>query len=311
MFFLRKYAYLILGLVPFVFACQRQENQPNSENQTIEMESQEIDWQGHRGARGLLPENTIPAFLKAMEYPIKTLELDVVISRDGQVVISHEPWMSPEICQGPDQEAIPEAETPVYKIFQMDYAQIREFDCGQHHPRFPEQQSVVVAKPLLSEMIDTVEQYCQATGRELPYYNIEIKSNPKWDGSLTPAPEAFAPLVLAVIKEKGISDRVCIQSFDVRSLEEVHRLAPEMTTAYLVESPGSIQAKLDLLTYVPPIYSPYFKLLTKVTIDEIHEKGMKVIPWTVNETEEMEQLLKMGADGIITDYPNRIPNSRE
>lgn len=305
-----KYFSFIFFVGLLFFACQRQERTSEGEDQNDDMQRTEIDWQGHRGARGLLPENTIPAFLKALEYPIQTLELDVVISRDQQVVVSHEPWMSPEICRTPEGEEIEERESPLFKIIELDYAEIKQFDCGQKHSRFPEQTPTTVAKPRLTDMIETIENYCRENNRKLPYYNIEIKSQEKWDDILTPKPEEFARLVLAVISQKGIQNRTCIQSFDVRSLEAVHAQNPDITTAYLVESPGNIQSKLDLLSYVPSIYSPYYKLLTKATVDEIHSKEMKVIPWTVNETEEMEQLLEMGVDGIITDYPNRIPVSR-
>lgn len=271
------------------------------------MTSKSIDWQGHRGARGLLPENSIPAFLEALQYPITTLELDVVISKDSQVVISHEPWLSPDICVRPDGGEIPEAEPPAYPILKLDYDEIKAFNCGQQAPGFPEQQPMVVAKPLLAVMIDSVEQYCRENKRELPHYNIEIKSQEEWDDQLTPAPERFAALLLALLTDKGIADRTCIQSFDVRSLEAVHRQAPEMTTAYLVGTPGSIEAKLGMLSYQPPIYSPYYQLLTEATVAELHKKDMQVIPWTVNDPETMRQLLEMGVDGIITDYPNRIP----
>lgn len=305
MFFLRKY--ILLSLVLGLFSCQETVREANNNEVKNKMDNRQIDWQGHRGARGILPENTIPAFLEALKYPIKTLELDVVISKDQQVVVSHEPWLSPEICVQPDGAAIPESEPPAFPILSMDYAEIKNFNCGQQASRFPEQKAMEVAKPLLSDMIDAVENYCREQDRDLPYYNIEIKSRPEWDNELTPVPEEFAALLLAVLTEKGITDRTCIQSFDVRSLEAVHRQAPDMTTAYLIEGAGSVASKMEKLSFTPIIYSPYYKLLTEAVVSEIHERGMQVIPWTVNDTETMRQLLTMGVDGIITDYPNRIP----
>ena len=300
-----KACFVVLILLTFS-SCQ-----PNASSDTqIEMEtptSKKMDWQGHRGARGLVAENTIPAFLKALEYPIQTLELDVVVTKDSLVLVSHEPWMSAEICKQPNGYAIYPAEQENFKILEMDYETIKTFNCGLKHSRFPEQEPIEVHKPLLSEMIDAVETYCKEKGRDLPNYNIEIKSQPEWDNHFTPEPIVFATLVLDVIKEKGIANRTCIQSFDVRSIEAVHKLDPNITQAYLVETPGNVEQKLSLLSFQPEIYSPYYPLLNKNILDTLHQKGMKVIPWTVNETTEMEKLVKMGVDGIITDYPNRIP----
>ncbi|HKK74412.1 MAG TPA: glycerophosphodiester phosphodiesterase family protein [Saprospiraceae bacterium] len=305
MSFLRKYALLLL--LPGLFTCQGPEKKEDINPSNTDMINQKIDWQGHRGARGLLPENTIPAFLEALKYPITTLELDVVITKDEQVLISHEPWLSPEICVQANGEEIPESEPPTYLIMDMDYEQIQTFNCGQQAPGFPEQQPMGVAKPLLVDMIDAVEKYCRENDRELPHYNIEIKSRKAWDGELTPQPERFAALLLAVLTKKGIVDRTCIQSFDVRSLEAVHQQRPQMTTAYLVGEPGSLASKLDLLSFTPTIYSPYYKLLSEAVVSDLHERDIRVIPWTVNDSEAMRQLVEMGVDGIITDYPNRIP----
>ena len=170
---------LMLTILGLCFSCMRTSEKEASESEgnleTTTM-NDNFDWQGHRGARGLLPENTIPAFLKALEYPIQTLELDVAISKDGKVVISHEPWMSPTICFRSDGDGIPEEEEQAYKIYGLDYESIAQFNCGKKHEGFPEQQSVAVAKPLLSAMIDSVERYCETNNRSKPFYNIEIKS---------------------------------------------------------------------------------------------------------------------------------------
>lgn len=296
---LRKYALLSL-LLGVLLAC-------NSSKFEDQMETEKFDWQGHRGARGLLPENTIPAFLEALKYPVTTLELDVVISKDSQVVISHEPWLSPAICAQPSGEAIPEVDPPAYPILEMGYAALSRFNCGLPAPGFPEQQARDVAKPLLADMLTRVETYCRETGRDLPRYNIEIKSRPEWDNELTPEPARFAALLLQVVQEAGTADRTCIQSFDVRSLEAVHEQTPEMTTAYLIENQDSLAENLNRLSFRPSIYSPYYQLLDKAAVAALHERGISVIPWTVNEPALMQELIEMGVDGIITDYPNRIP----
>lgn len=287
--------------------------QPKSSEQTdLQMEAPsnntiDFDWQGHRGARGLLAENTIPAFLKALTFPIQTLELDVVITKDNLVLISHDPWMSAKICSQADGTSITSDEEKDFNILEMDYATIKTFNCGNPHSGFTEQEPIQVAKPLLSDMIEAVETYCRENDRDLPRYNIEIKSRKTWDNIFTPEPKVFAKLVLAVVKEKGIEDRTCIQSFDIRSIEAVHQLNPNITQAYLVETPGNVEEKLSLLSFQPEIYSPYYPLLSPSILDTLHQKGIKVIPWTVNETADMKKLVNMGVDGIITDYPDRIP----
>ncbi|MEL7021159.1 MAG: glycerophosphodiester phosphodiesterase family protein, partial [Bacteroidota bacterium] len=198
-----------------------------------------IDWQGHRGARGLLPENTIPAFLKALEYPITTLELDVVISKDSQVIVSHEPWMSHEICNTPTGRAVKAEERSQFNLFEMTYEQIKGFDCGgRGNERFGEQQAIQTHKPSLLEAVTQVELYCQQKNITPPRYNIEIKSQPSHDNIFTPEPATFARLLLDDINALDIQSRTTIQSFDPRSLEAVHRQNASVQTAYLVYLPG-------------------------------------------------------------------------
>jgi glycerophosphoryl diester phosphodiesterase len=162
-------------------------------------------------------------------------------------------------------------------------------------------------KPLLAEVVSAAEQRAKELGRQLPQYNIEIKSRPEWDGTKAPDPASFARLLLAEVERLGITDRTCIQSFDIRALEEVHSQAPEVVTAYLVEALDTLQENLDKLSFTPAIYSPYYMLVTGNMVKQIHERGMQIIPWTVNDTENMAALKALGVDGIITDYPDRIP----
>ena len=303
----------ILGLFIGLLACTDQPSEasdkaPVPNEKTVMNIPESFDWQGHRGARGLMPENTIPAMLKALEYPeITTLELDVAITKDDQVILSHEPWMSSTICRQPDGSPIPGDEEKTFRIFEMTYEEIRQFDCGSNtHPNFPEQEHMTVAKPLLDSVFAKVDAWCAANNRELPNYNIELKSQPEYEGVLTPKPSRFAELVLGVVRNGGLRERVCIQSFDARSLQAVHKLDPDLTTAWLVADGEGIQANLEELGFLPTIYSPYYKLLSANAVKECHEQGLQVIPWTVNGPKEMRALIQMGVDGIITDYPNRI-----
>jgi glycerophosphoryl diester phosphodiesterase len=266
-----------------------------------------FDWQGHRGARGLAPENTIPAFLKALEFPVTTLEMDVVVSKGGQLIVSHDPWMSEHICSRPDGTPVDFAEAKKLKIMELTYAEIKTYDCGRRgNSRFPKQAAQPAHKPSIDDLLAAVKAYCFEQDLTLPRFNIEIKSRPDWDGVFTPAPEKFAELLLRIVGRPGLKSKVCIQSFDVRALEAVHQLAPEMTTALLVENTVSWKDNLGRLSFRPDIYSPYFKLLRKRHIRKLHKRGIRVIPWTVNTVEDMKRLRRKGVDGIITDYPNLI-----
>lgn len=295
--------FLLIAFTLLAAACRQQQPSPP-------MQTAAFDWQGHRGARGLAPENAVPSFLKALEYPeITTLELDVVISRDSQVVVSHEPWMSAEICSRPDGSPVQKKEEESLNLFLMDYAEIALFDCGSRgHSRFPEQAPMPAAKPTLREVVEAVERYCVENNRPLPAYNIEIKSRPEWDNVKTPPPPAFTRLVVEEMRRLGIVERSNLQSFDPRILQEVRRMDSTFVTALLVENVRGLEANVKDLGYVPEIYSPYYKLVTAKTVRNAHAKGMRIIPWTVNETEEMKKLMELGVDGIITDYPDRVPD---
>ncbi len=263
----------------------------------------QFDLQGHRGARGLFPENSIEGFVAAVELQVNTVEMDVVISKDHQVVVSHEPWMSSVICWGLNDKPVPEGQG--IKIYDLTYDQVSNFNCGsQPHPDFPLQAKIPTFKPLLSEVISEVEARTNALKLEPVIYNIEIKSTPEGDGIFHPAPEQFCKLVLSVLEEAQLLDRTVIQSFDVRSLQATRQLNPSVSLALLIEESSGLEADLAQLGFTPAIYSPYFKLVNKELVEACHAKNMKVIPWTVNEEEDMVRLLDLGVDGIITDFPD-------
>lgn len=273
-----------------------------------------FDLQGHRGARGLKPENTIPAFITALELGVTTIELDVVITKDGQVIVSHEPFMSPSICL--DSAGQKFANEKQFNIYKLTYDEIQKFDCGSKgNDRFPEQVKEVVQKPLLKDVIISVENHIKNKTSYEVDYNIEIKSTEKGDMKEHPAVAEFSDLVYKVIDEYLPWQRVVIQSFDFRVLSYWHKKHPKVRLAALVENAKSPENNLKALGFIPSIYSPYYKLLSKEKVDYLHSLSvdnpenakakLRVIPWTVNETNEMLELKAMGVDGLITDYPDR------
>ncbi len=267
--------------------------------------SSALDLQGHRGARGLMPENTIPAMLKAIDLDVTTLEMDVVISKDNKVVVSHDPYFSHSITTTPQGKHLTQKEATNYLLYQMPYDSIKKYDVGlKTHPDFPRQQKMAVHKPLLSDLIDAAEQYAAQKGKKM-LYNIEIKSKQGFDGTRHPEPARFADLLVDVLKEKNILGRTTIQSFDVRALKYVHQQYPNIVLSYLVEVTAEpLQAQLDKLGFVPPIYSPHYSMVSKELVAQSHHQNMKIIPWTINNIEGINALVDMGVDGIISDYPD-------
>lgn len=171
------------------------------QNQPLSMV--EFDKQGHRGCRGLMPENTWPAMRMALDLNVTTLEMDVVVTKDKQVVLSHEPWFGQEITTKPDGSFIGPREERTLNIYWMTYEQVKTFDVGlKPHPRFPKQNKQRAIKPLLRDLLDSVTAYMMTSRRAQPYFNIEIKSLPMGDKVFHPEPAEFVELVMAVVKEK-------------------------------------------------------------------------------------------------------------
>ncbi|MEO1055060.1 MAG: glycerophosphodiester phosphodiesterase [Bacteroidota bacterium] len=265
-----------------------------------------IDLQGHRGARGLKPENTIPAFIRALDHGVTTLELDVVITKDKKVVVSHEPYLSHVICRNPEGNKYIEEDEKRYNMYKMTYEEIVQFDCGTvKNPRFPDQELEKTPKPLLSDVIKSAERYIKSYTQYEVDYNIELKSTPSGDGEEHPSPEEFSDLVYELINQYLPMERVVIQCFDFRVLKYWHKKYPKVRLAALVENSQSIDTNLSNLGFKPEIYSPYYKLLNRKKIRYLQSKGIKVIPWTVNDPKQMEKLVAMNIDGIITDFPDR------
>ncbi len=266
-----------------------------------------FDKEGHRGCRGLMPENTIPAFKKAIDLGVTTLEMDAIITKDKQVIISHEPFFNHEITTKSDGSFVKESEEKSLNIYEMTYEQTQQFDVGlKPHPRFPQQQKMKAHKPKLVDVIDSAEAYTKAKSLPPIQYNIETKSTAPTDDIYHPKPEEFVDLIMAVINEKKIGERVIIQSFDMRTLQYLHKKYPSIRTAYLYEPPSlkSFSSRLKDLGFTPTIYSPDYSTVTSDLVKECKNLGIKIIPWTVDDLPKMKELKGMGVDGIITDYPD-------
>ncbi len=264
-----------------------------------------FDQQAHRGGRGLMPENTIASEKMAIDYNC-TLEMDLQMSKDKKIVVSHDAYMNALFCLTPEGDTMTKKDGRSRLLFNMPYDSIAKYDAGiKPHPGFPEQKKIHAVKPLLHVLIDSVEAYAKRKGKT-PHYNIEIKSSPKSDGVHYSSLEAFVDSSMGIITRKGIAARTMIQSFDERALRMVHQKWPDVQISYLVgaSQKDSVEGYIQTLGFKPDIFSPNYHLVTAERVKAFHEKGIKVIPWTPNTVEEMQKLKDMGVDGEITDYPN-------
>lgn len=283
-----------------------------------------FDLQGHRGARGLAPENTLPAFERALEIGVTTLELDIGVTADGVVVVLHDPYLNPAITRDAAGQWLSGARGPLVRTLTL--AQLQAHDVGRIRPdsayagTFATQQGVDgVRVPTLADVFGRVK----ALGADHVRFNIETKLHPlRPDDTVTP--EVMTRALLRSIDDAGMTQRVSIQSFDWRSLQLVQRLAPSIPTVYLtVQTPnndnvrdGDWTAGLRIADHasVPALvkaaggttWSPNAAALTEPLVREAQGLGLQVIPWTVNSPADMERLVAWGVDGLITDYPDRL-----
>lgn len=268
--------------------------------------AEKFDFEAHRGGRGLMPENTIVAMQNAIGFDrLQTLEMDVLITKDGQVVVSHDPYFNPAITTTPEGKFLTAAEAQKLILYQLDYKEISRYDVGlKPHPDFPRQKKIAASKPLLKDLIAAAETEAGIKHRTI-HYNIEIKSRKATDNTHHPEPEAFVEKLVRVLKEKGILDRTVIQSFDIRPLQVLHQKYPNIKTSFLVDKDGGdVERLINTLGFTPTIYSPVYTVVKSELVDECHKRNMQVIPWTVNTKEEMQRLIDLHIDGIISDYPD-------
>jgi len=262
---------------------------------------------GHRGCRGLLPENTIASFNEAIKLGVHAIELDVVVTGDNQIVVSHEPFISQTYCLKPDGTELTQEEDQQFNLYQMSYQEIKQYDCGlKVHPRFLEQKKKAAYKPLLSELITSCEVFTKNNSFSSIVYIIEIKSNSAYYDVFYPKPKEYVALVLQAISQYDFKDRIVLKSFDVAILKEIKRRQPEIKVSLLINRQEVISDKLKQLNFTPEILGPYYELLSKEEVFKYQNLGFQIYTWTVNEMNDIERIRSYGVDGIITDYPNRL-----
>ncbi len=262
------------------------------------MNNQEIH--GHRGARGVYPENSLMGFKESYRQGVRAFELDVVISKDNKVVVSHEPWMSAQYCLQTTGGFIKKEDEFMFNLYEMTHSEIMLYDCGtKAHPDFPKQLSVKCYKPLLNEVLSlfTVAEH------QSIFWNIEIKSEVDLYNIFQPKPSEFVGLVLEDLNVFGELLNVMIQSFDISVLEDLNAQPISYPISYLIENRDAFEVNMRKLSFVPAYYNPENILVDRFLIEKVHAQAMKIIPWTVNEIEDAKRLFLMGVDGVITDYP--------
>lgn len=268
---------------------------------------------GHRGCRGLLPENSIPSFIKACDLGVDALELDVVVTMDGQILVSHDPFMHHEICCKPDRSIISEEEEHNFNIYAMSISEAKKFLCGiQPHPRFPDQKQIECFKPSLVELVDEINLHCSRANRRPPTWTIEIKSSIEGDRIFHPSPDAYAEIFLSIFKTLNLPSGYIIQSFDDRILNELYNLDRDLNLVLLFENlMPTLDAALQKLNFSPFGIGPHYLCVDDALVNYCNINGLQLLVWTVNDVHEMSRLIALGVKNIITDFPDMAIAFRE
>jgi len=259
----------------------------------------EVNYFGHRGCRGLLPENSIESFQYAISLGVDGIELDVVVNKDKQLVISHEPFFQSSFCLDATGNTI--STENQWNIYEMTQAEIEQFDCGTKiHPRFEEQKKFRTHKPLLQELFEKVDL-------SKTKILFEVKSSPKEYGKSQPKPSGFVDIIFQEITNFQFKENLIFMSFDSQILEEIHRKNPTYPCVYLTYLPyKSASSFLKKLTFTPYALGMYHQTIGKKDSKTLHKKNVKLYAWTVNSSKDQKKLIEKKVDGIITDFPDRI-----
>ena len=267
-----------------------------------------IDIQAHRGGAGLMPENTLDAMISAIDLGVNTLELDLVLSADGQVVVSHDPYFHPRYSIRPDSSLVMKAD-PKEWLYKMSYEDIKKYDVGSRScDVWPDKACFPAVKPLVSDLIDYVEAYTRENSFSPMRYNIEVKSKEGVGEGVDWADyKVLSDACMEVLLSKQLGDRLVVQCFDTRALNYMHSKYPEVKFSYLVHADVTdIEAAMAKLDFTPTWLSPHFSITDASLVQYCNDKGMKIVPWTVDAPEDINKMVELGIDAIISNYPNRL-----
>lgn len=268
---------------------------------------------GHRGCRGVLPENSIPGFLRAIDDGAGVLEFDVVCTGDSRILVSHDPFVHSEICLTPDGNHLTEENQFEHNLFLMTLDSTQRYVCGTlPHPRFPEQQAIATYKPSLHQVFEAVQTYCRETQRPLPGFNIEIKSRPEWDQIFHPDPNAYTTIFLNELRSQQDGVQLIVQSFDLRILQEIRKKEPALRLVLLNENPARGPEELiRSLGFVPFGYSPHYSMIDEEMVQFCKANHLELIAWTVNDENDIRKMIDLGVRQIISDFPARVVAVRD
>lgn len=300
---------LMFSLMTFC-SCKQSENK--------EQPKYIVDVQAHRGGMGLLPANTLEAMKNAVDLNVNTLEMDIVVTKDKKVILSHDKFFTEETTR-PDGSHV-KKEDPREYIWKMTYEEIAKYDVGMRRlPNYPEQKNIPTVKPLLSDVLSFIEKYTEEKGMAPMKYNVEIKADPNWNGGIEgvdwPVYNEMVDICVEVLQSFHLGERLIVQTFDERALAYMHEKYPELHLAYLVGGDEvrwlenrdmDFDAILGNIGFVPEWFSPASVFVTKSNVEEAHRRGMKVVTWTVDNKDDMTKMIDAGVDAIISNYPNRL-----
>ena len=267
-----------------------------------------VDVQAHRGGAGLMPENTIEAMKHALDMGVNTLELDLQVSKDGLVVVSHDPYFHHRYAIRPDGSHV-EKDDPKEYIYTMPYSEVAKYDVGSRPSEvWPEKACIKTVKPLANDLIDFVENYTKENGLSPVRYNIEIKSkDAAGEGQNWPTYDRFVSECCKFLHSKQLDDRLVVQSFDVRALNYMHEKYPEFILSYLVDANApDFDTYMGYLKFTPQWLSPHHTITDEALVQKCREKGIKLVPWTVDKPEDIKRILDLGVEAIISNYPDRV-----
>lgn len=267
-----------------------------------------VDVQAHRGGAGLMPENTIQSMKNALDMGVNTLELDLQISADGQVVVSHDAYFHSRYATRPDGTIV-KPEDPKEYIYTMPYSDVRKYDTGLRESTvWPGKANIAAYKPLADELIDFVENYVAENSLSPVRYNIEIKSKSgKHEGKNWPEYHEFVDKCVELLLSKELGDRLVVQCFDTRALNYMHEKYPELELSYLIGgNERDFEAYMGRLDFTPHWLSPHYSIVDAELCRKVWDKGMKIVPWTVDEADDISRMIDLKVDAIISNYPDRV-----